>query len=72
VIACPLCGIGTLPVTPHRPGRPWKAEQLAVAQRLRAVGLPAKAVARLFGDGNGQRALQDVAMRRRKRERVTA
>jgi hypothetical protein len=74
MIACPLCGgFGSLPVTPHRRGSAWKSEQIAVAQRLRAAGLSAKSVARLFGPGNDPRAPQDVAARRRrKREQVMA
>jgi hypothetical protein len=74
MIACPICaGYGMLPITPHRPGSAWRSEQLAVAQRLRAAGMSAKSVARLFGPGNDPRAPQDVAARRRrKRERVMA
>jgi hypothetical protein len=72
VIQCPLCGLGMLPVTPHRPGRPWRPEQLAVMRRLRAVGLSAKAVAQLLGDGVDPRAVHAVERRQRERERGVA
>ena len=73
MIACPICGgFGMLPVTPHRPGRPWQPEQLAVVQRLRAAGMTAKAVGRLLGDDTGKRAVHAVERRLRERERGIA
>jgi hypothetical protein len=70
MIQCPLCGgLGMLPITPHRPGRPWTPTQVAVMRRLRALGMTAKATAKLLGDGNDPSAVHAVEHRQRQRER---
>jgi hypothetical protein len=72
MIACPICGgFGVLPVTPHLPGKPWEAEQVAVVKRLRAAGLSEKATARLW-PAVTESAVNGVERRQRERERGVA
>jgi hypothetical protein len=72
MIACPLCGgLGMLPVTPHRRGKAWAPEQVAVVKRLRAAGLSAKATARLW-PAVTESAVNGVERRQRERERGVA
>src|SRR5580765_8107479 len=70
-LACPVCG-REMPVTPHRAGDRWTAQQVWLVQRLRALGATPKMCLRALQANCNPRVIEQLERRRRLSRKAAA